>query len=43
MFQSAVDIIRRLQNRRRSEVYGLILALKEEVITTVSHESVVIN
>jgi len=43
MFQSSADLIRRLQIRRRSEVYGLILPLKEEVTTTVCHESVVIK
>jgi len=31
MFQSSADLIRRLQIRRRSEVYGLILPLKGEV------------
>jgi len=31
MFQSPADLIRRLQTRRRSEVYGLILPLKGEV------------
>jgi hypothetical protein len=43
MLQSPADLIRRLQTRRRSEVYGLILPLKEEVTTTVRHESVVIK
>ena len=42
MFQSSVDLIHRLQTRRRIEVYGLILPLKEEV-TTLCHESVVIK
>jgi hypothetical protein len=33
MFQSSVDLIRRLQTRRRSKVHGLILPLKEAVTT----------
>ena len=43
MFQSSVDLIHRLQTRRRIEVYGLTLPLKEEVTKTLCHEGVVIN
>jgi hypothetical protein len=38
MFQSSVNPIRRLQTRRRVEVCGLILPLKEEVTTALCHE-----
>jgi hypothetical protein len=41
MFQSSVDLIRPPQTRRRSEVCGAILPLKEEVTIVLCHESVV--